>query len=96
MTAAERQRRHREKAGTRLLKAVKKAIARSEKQSGYFSVYINPHERREALDVCSDVLSAEQRDEIKNAPDNAVIRIEIQRRQVTSVMAITPEMIRNA
>jgi len=48
------------------------------------------------LDVCSDVLSAEQRDEIKNAPDNAVIRIEIQRRQVTSVMAITPEMIRNA
>jgi hypothetical protein len=62
---------------------------------GWKATYFDPHERWQVLVRYSDMLSAEQRDQIKNAPDNAVIRIETERGKITCVMAITPEMIRD-
>jgi hypothetical protein len=62
---------------------------------GWRATHFDPHERWQVLVRYSDMLSAEQRDQIKNAPDNAVIRIETERGKVTSVMAITPEMMRD-
>lgn len=40
-----------------------------------FDIYIEPHERYEALEAYADWLSATQVDEIKDAPESALIRI---------------------
>lgn len=39
------------------------------------AVFIEPHERFEALEAYRDRLTAEQIDEIDNAPDSAIIKL---------------------
>jgi hypothetical protein len=39
---------------------------------GWMAIHFDPHERLQVLVRYSDTLSAEQRNEIKNAPDDAV------------------------
>ena len=58
------------------------------------AVHFDPHERWTALLRYSDMLTAEQREKIKKAPDDAVIRIETERGGITSVIAITPYIMR--
>jgi hypothetical protein len=57
------------------------------------AAYFDPRERRQASVKYSNMLSARQRDQIKNAHQDAVIRIETERGKVTCVAAITPEMM---
>ena len=40
------------------------------------SIFIEPHERYEAIEAYRDKLSAEQIEQIKDAPDEAIINIQ--------------------
>lgn len=40
------------------------------------AVFIEPHERGEAICAYADRLTREQADEIRDAPDGAIIRLE--------------------
>lgn len=40
-------------------------------------VYIQPHERHEAIDAYGDRLTAGQMDEINDAPESAIVRLSI-------------------
>lgn len=55
-----------------------------------FSIWIEPHERHEAVQVYRDRLTAEQVDEIEDAPESALVRLNINVGAPTEVL-IVPE-----
>lgn len=46
------------------------------------TVFIEPHERAEAIEAYKDRLTTDQVDEIKDAPDGALIRLSVGRGQL--------------
>jgi hypothetical protein len=62
---------------------------------GWRSAHFDSHERWMVLVRYSDMLSSEQRDTIKNAPEGSVIVVQTQNGKVSAVFPITPEMMRS-
>lgn len=44
------------------------------------SIFIEPHERYEAVEAYADRLTTEQRDQIEDAPEGALINLQIDAR----------------
>lgn len=55
------------------------------------AVFIEPHERHEALEAYQDRLSPAQRDEIEQAPEGAIIRLSFGIGAVGTVVTVIEE-----